>query len=75
MKQMMKEWSDARGRMEEEIARKKEHQNFGTNFKEARGFVRQNWESKHWNPDQNPLVYDSSDEYDEEYYDEEEDEG
>ncbi len=72
---MMKEWGDARARMEEEIQRKNEHQSFGTNFKEARGFVRQNWESKHWDPEKNPLVYDSSSEYDDEYYDEEVEEG
>jgi len=74
MKYMMKEWSDARGRMEEEIQRKKEHERFGTNFHDARGFTRQNWESKHWNPDENPLVYESSDDYGDEYYDEEVDE-
>jgi hypothetical protein len=43
---MMKEWGHARGRVESEIARKKEHLNVATNFKEARGWVRQNWKSK-----------------------------
>jgi nuclear transport factor 2 (NTF2) superfamily protein len=32
--------------VEVEIQRKKEHQNFATNFEKARGFVRQNWKSK-----------------------------
>ena len=37
---MMKEWGHARGRVESEIARKKEHLNVATHFKEARGWVR-----------------------------------
>lgn len=55
----MKEWSSAKQRLETEIQRKKEHQNFGTNF-EARGFVRKNWKSKNFNPDDNPLLEESS---------------
>lgn len=43
----MKEWSNARGRMEAEIARKKEHVNAATNFEKARGWVRSNWKTKH----------------------------
>ena len=46
----MKEWSNARGRMEAEIARKKEHVNAATNFEKARGWVRSNWKTKHHQP-------------------------
>lgn len=55
----MKEWSDARARIEVEIQRKKEHQNFGSNF-QARGFVRKNWKTKNFNPNSNPLLEESS---------------
>jgi hypothetical protein len=37
-KQTMKDWGNARGRMESEIARKKEHLNVATNFAKARGW-------------------------------------
>lgn len=69
MKQTLKEWSDARSRIEREIQRKKEHQNVGSNF-EARGFVRKNWKTKNFNPNDNPLLEESS--TDEEEYGEEE---
>eukprot|EP00347_Sterkiella_histriomuscorum_P008883 403343381 len=59
LKQHMKEWSSAKQRIESEIQRKKEHQNAGSNF-EARGFVRKNWKSKNFNPNDNPLIEDSS---------------
>lgn len=36
--QTMKDWGIARGRMETEIARKKEHLNVATNFEKARGW-------------------------------------
>lgn len=48
----------------------------GSNFEEARGFVRKNWKSKNFNPDNNPLIEDSSsddEEYGEEYDEIEED--
>lgn len=48
-KQIMKDWGQARGRMESEIARKKEHLNVATNFEEARGWVRKNWKTKNHN--------------------------
>lgn len=65
LKQTVKEWSDARGRVEGEIARRKEHTNFGTNFEQARGFVRKNWKTKNFDPDENPLEdLDSTDEED-----------
>lgn len=32
----------------------------GTNFEKARGFVRQNWKSKHFQPGEDPTKYDSS---------------
>ena len=39
LKQHLKEWSDAKSRLEIDIQRKKEHQNFGSNFNEVRGYV------------------------------------
>lgn len=61
----MKDWSDARGRLEGDIQRKIEHQKFGNNFEKARGFVRQSWKSKGFNPDSNPLIEESSTDEDE----------
>lgn len=49
----MKDWSNARGRMESEIARKKEHLNVATNFQKARGWVRKNWKTKNYTPVKN----------------------
>ncbi len=46
--------------MEAEILRKKEHINFATNFEKARGFVRSNWKSKNFNPNDDPTKQDSS---------------
>lgn len=46
--------------MEAEILRKKEHINFATNFEKARGFVRTNWKSKNFNPNDDPTKQDSS---------------
>jgi hypothetical protein len=46
--------------MEAEIQRKKEHLNFATNFEKARGFVRTNWKSKNFNPNDDPTQQDSS---------------
>ena len=65
LKQHMKEWSSAKERLEAQIQRKKEHQSFGTNFEKARGFVRTNWESKNFNPKNNPLSEESSTDEDE----------
>jgi len=59
-KQIMNEWGQTRGRMEAEIQRRKEHINFATNFEEARGFVRTNWKSKNFNPNDDPTQSDSS---------------
>ena len=56
----MRDWSMARGRMETEIQRRKEHLNEATNFEKARGFVRTNWKTKNWNPEQDPTQMDSS---------------
>lgn len=64
--QTMKEWSEAKQRLEAEIQRKKEHQNFGNKF-EVRGFVRSNWKTKNFNPSDNPLLEESSDDEEEEY--------
>lgn len=49
-KQIMKEWSQARGRMEAEIQRRKEHLTVATNFEKSRGWVRSNWKSKNHVP-------------------------
>jgi len=46
--------------MESEIQRKKEHINFATNFQKSRGFVRTNWKSKNWKPEDDPCGKDSS---------------
>ena len=59
-KAILHEWSEARGRMEAEIQRKKEHLNVATNFEKARGFVRSNWKSKNFNPNDDPTKLDSS---------------
>jgi hypothetical protein len=61
-KQFLKQWSQARGRFEAEVQRRKEHINFATNFAEARGFVRKNWKSKNFNPNDDPTVLSSTDE-------------
>ena len=49
-KAMLKEWGQARGRVETDIARKKEHLGVATNFQKARGWVRTNWKTKRSNP-------------------------
>lgn len=49
-KAMIKEWGHARGRVETDIARKKEHLNVATNFQKARGWVRKNWKTKNHKP-------------------------
>ena len=46
--------------MEAEIMRKKEHIQVATNFEKARGFVRTNWKSKNFDPNDDPTKYDSS---------------
>ena len=56
----IREWAQARGRMEAEIQRRKEHLNEATNFEKARGFVRTNWKTKNWNPNDDPTCQDSS---------------
>ena len=56
----LREWAAARGRMEAEIQRRKEHLNEATNFEKARGFVRTNWKTKNWNPNDDPTQEDSS---------------
>lgn len=66
MKQHLKEWSDAKSRIETEIQRKKEHQNVASNF-EVRGFVRKNWKTKNFNPENNPLLEESSEEEEDEH--------
>jgi len=56
----LREWQQARGRMEAEIQRRKEHLNDATNFEKARGFVRTNWKTATWNPNDDPTQFDSS---------------
>jgi hypothetical protein len=67
-KQFLKQWSQARGRFEAEVQRRKEHINFATNFAEARGFVRTNWKSKNFDPKDDPTQYSSSTEESEDEY-------
>lgn len=43
---MLREWGMARGRVEAEIQRRKEHKVDGSNFQKARGWVRKNWKTK-----------------------------
>jgi hypothetical protein len=59
-KAILHDWADARGRMESEIQRRKEHKEVATNFEKARGFVRKNWKSKNFDPNDDPTKYDSS---------------
>ena len=61
----LREWCQARGRMEAEICRRKEHINEATNFEQARGFVRTNWKTKNWNPNDDPTQDESSSESEE----------
>ena len=74
LKQAMKQWSDARAWVENEIQRKKEHQNTATNFNDVRKFVRTNWKTKNFDYENaNPLEEETSeDEDDLSYYSEEE---
>lgn len=51
--------------MEAEVQRRKEHINEATNFEQARGFVRTNWKTKYWNPNDDPTQEDSSSDSDE----------
>lgn len=55
LKKSVQSWSAAKERMEVEIARKKEAYRRGTDFRAARGFVRRNWKTKNYNPEENPL--------------------
>lgn len=64
-KAILHDWADARGRMESEIQRRKEHNEVATNFERARGFVRKNWKSKNFDPNDDPTKYDSSTDEDE----------
>ena len=56
----LREWRIAKGRMDAEIQRRKEHLNEATDFEKARGFVRTCWKTKNWNPDDDPTQFDSS---------------
>lgn len=49
-KQTLVDWGQARGRMEAEIARKKENINAATNFEKARGWTRSNFKTKMFDP-------------------------
>lgn len=62
LKQTLKDWSDARARIEIEGQRKQEHQNKATNFAESRAFKRSNWKTKNFDPHTNPLLESSSSE-------------
>jgi hypothetical protein len=45
--------------------RKKEHRDGASKFEKARGFVRTDWKSKNFNPNDDPCVADSSTDEDE----------
>ncbi len=62
LKMTLKEWSDARARVETELQRKAEHQTSATRFVESRAFVRSNWKSRKFDPTKNPLLDDTSSE-------------
>ena len=49
-REIMKEWGLAHGRMESEIARKKEHLSVATNFERARGWKRKCFKTKNMRP-------------------------
>ena len=55
----LREWSEARARLESEIQRRKEHRVAASQF-EARAFVRSSFKSKHFRPGDNPLECESS---------------
>ncbi|TNV83407.1 hypothetical protein FGO68_gene17165 [Halteria grandinella] len=65
MKATLKEWSQARGRVEGEVKRKQEHQNSATKFAESRGYQRSNMKTKGYNHEINPLLESSSSDDDE----------
>lgn len=65
MHQHIKEWSDSKARISVESLRKIENKTKGTKFEKARGFTRKNWSSKNFNPDDNPLMLDTSSSEDE----------
>ena len=62
---LVRQWGNSKGRVDCEVGRKKESYKVGTVFQEARGFKRQNWKTKHFNPNDNPLtnIESSEDEY------------
>lgn len=60
MHQSVKDWSEAKERINGEIIRKDANFNQATKFEKARGFVRKNWSSSNFNPKNNPLEEDTS---------------
>ena len=66
IKHTIREWSIAKSKIEEEIQRRKEHKENGSNF-QARAFVRRSWKTKNFNPLNNPLLEDSSSDEEEEF--------
>jgi hypothetical protein len=61
----MKDWGCARGRMEAEISRKKEHINVATNFAKVRGWTRSSFKTKNHKPNTetfDQFIEDSSEE-------------
>lgn len=58
----LKEWSDARARIDIEVQRKLEHVKSATKFQESRAFLRSNFKSKNFNPEKNPLEESTSEE-------------
>ena len=61
----MQQWGRVRSRVESDIMRKKEHRDGASKFEKARGFVRTDWKSKNFNPNDDPCMADSSTDEDE----------
>lgn len=60
MHQHIKDYSNAKERLTVEISRKFENATECNKFEKSRGFVRRNWSSKRFDPQQNPLIEDTS---------------
>ena len=58
--QSIKDWSEAKERIQGEINRKDTNWKQATKFEKARGFVRRNWSSSNFNPQNNPLEEETS---------------
>lgn len=59
MQATLLQWSNAKSRFESDISRKNEGRKSGNNF-QSRGWVRKSWKTKNFNPENNPLLEESS---------------